>query len=287
MIINIVTVRSGWILQKIAQRIFDELTKLCDCTITHEPDPTADINFYVDVGNCYTRKTGGIDIGLFTHLDLDSVEALNASWLSLDHIFHMCKRYYNVFKDWYPASKMDVVFPGEISEGFALKKPCLGIFQRGGFVGKGEVFMQELSEQPIASNFSFLFVGSGWEPAVARLGHKGISVDNITDEDYEKYPDLYNKIDYLLVPSLWEGGPMSIIEASAKGIPIISSNVGWVGTDFIVDYIYEPNNMKQLTNILEDILAPLQKRRKRVEHLSYAYYAKKLLEVSERLSNEA
>jgi glycosyltransferase involved in cell wall biosynthesis len=143
--------------------------------------------------------------------------------------------------------------------------------------------MRQLSESPIASSFRFLFVGSGWDTVIDMFSRKGISVENITDEDYDSYPDLYNKIDYLLIPSLWEGGPMSVIEACAKGIPIISSNVGWVGTDFVVDHMYEPNNMEQLTNILQDIIRPLERRREIVEHLSYAYYAKKLHDVSQEL----
>tara|TARA_R110000796_G_scaffold195034_1_gene311494 strand:- start:7866 stop:8723 length:858 start_codon:yes stop_codon:yes gene_type:complete len=281
--INIVTVSSGWILQKIAQRIHNELQKLCEATISHEPNLFADVNFYVDVQNCYHHKTNTLDIGYFTHLDKNSVKAINTNWFSLDHIFHHGQRYYDVFKHWYPENKMSVVLPGEIPEGFTIKKPCLGIFQRGGFEGKGEYFMRQLSESPIASSFRFLFVGSGWDTVIDMFSRKGISVENITDEDYASYPDLYNKIDYLLIPSLWEGGPMSVIEACAKGIPIISSNVGWVGTDFVVDHMYEPNNMEQLTNILQDIIRPMQRRREIVEHVSYAYYAKKLHDVSQEL----
>jgi len=281
--INIVTVSSGWILQKIAQRIHNELQKLCEATISHEPNLFADVNFYVDVQNCYHHKTNTLDIGYFTHLDKNSVKAINTNWFSLDHIFHHGQRYYDVFKHWYPENKMSVVLPGEIPEGFTLKKPCLGIFQRGGFEGKGEYFMRQLCDNPIASSFRFLFVGSGWDTVIDMFSRKGISVENITDEDYDSYPDLYNKIDYLLIPSLWEGGPMSVIEACAKGIPIISSNVGWVGTDFVVDHMYEPNNMEQLTNILQDIIRPMQRRREIVEHLSYAYYAKKLHDVSKEL----
>jgi glycosyltransferase involved in cell wall biosynthesis len=284
--INTVTVSSGWILQKISERIHSELQKLCEATISHEPNLLADVNFYVDVQNCYHHKTNTIDIGYFTHLDQNSVRAINTNWFSLDHIFHHGQRYYDVFKNWYPEDKMSIVLPGEIPKGFALKKPCLGVFQRGSFEGKGEYFMQALSENPISSNFSFLFVGSGWDAVISQFNNKGISVENITNEDYAAYSDLYNKIDYLLIPSLWEGGPMAVIEAYAKGIPIISSNVGWVGTNFVVDHMYEPNNLSQLTTILEDIIYPIKKRRKQVEHLSYVHYAKKLVQVAEELCDE-
>jgi len=281
--INIVTVSSGWILQKIAERIFAKLKSLCECTLSHEPDLSADVNFYIDVTNCYGKKTQGIDIGYFTHLDHNDPRAINPNWFSLDYIFHHGQRYYNLFKSFYPQEKMKVVLPGEVPEGFTLKKPCLGIFQRGGHEGKGEYFMRELGEISVASKFSFLFVGSGWDAVIDQYVARGLTVENITNEEYENYSALYDKIDYLLIPSLWEGGPMSVIEACAKGIPIISSNVGWVGTDFVVDYMYEPDNMKQLTGILEELIRPLQKRRERVEHLSYASYAKQIHDVSQEL----
>ena len=66
--INIVTVSSGWILQKIAQRIHNELQKMCEATISHEPNLFADVNFYVDVQNCYHHKTNTLDRTTETHL---------------------------------------------------------------------------------------------------------------------------------------------------------------------------------------------------------------------------
>ena len=282
--INIVTVSSGWILQKIAEKIQEKLVLLCDSTLSHQPNLFADANFYLDIQNCYHHKTSTFDIGYFTHLHKDSVRSINPNWFSLDHIFHHGHRYFEVFKDFYPEEKMSVVLPGEIPKNFSIKKPCLGIFQRGGHEGKGHNFMKVLGGAAVAKSFQFLFVGGGWEEVVNQYTEQGIEVKYITDETYENYPTHYDNIDYLLIPSLWEGGPMSVIEAYAKGIPIISSNVGWVGTDFIVDYIYEPNNIKQLSTILNEILTPIMNRRKKVEHLKYANYAKRLYDTVKKLS---
>jgi len=284
--INIVTVSSGWILQKISERIHKELKHIVDSSLSRAPDLKADANFYVDIQNCYHQKTNTIDIGYFTHLHENSVRFLRPHWTTLDYIFHHGYRYYNIFKDFYPAEKMAVVLPGEIPEGFSLKKPTIGIFQRGEFEGKGYNFMQRMAEFDVMTDFKFLFVGKGWESVEQLYTFSGIEVKHVVDEDYSKYPIFYDTIDFLLVPSLWEGGPMAIIEAYAKGIPIISSNVGWVGTDIRVDYMFQPNNPDQLLSILHEIKRPLEERRKRVASLSYKNYAEKLVSTVKSLKDK-
>lgn len=42
----------------------------------------------------------------------------------------------------------------------------------------------------------------------------------------EDVPTLLNKVDCLVLPSLWEGLPMVILEAGAQAVPVISSPVG-------------------------------------------------------------
>ena len=76
---------------------------------------------------------------------------------------------------------------------------------------------------------------------------------------------------------------MSVIEASAMGIPIISSDVGWVGSDFEVDYIYEPNNHEQLISILNNIYTIIDSRRQRFSHINYKTYGNKLIKIIEGL----
>ena len=43
----------------------------------------------------------------------------------------------------------------------------------------------------------------------------------------ENRRDFYSKIDYLVVTSREEGGPMVVPEALAHGVPVIAPNVGW------------------------------------------------------------
>lgn len=56
----------------------------------------------------------------------------------------------------------------------------------------------------------------------------GIRIESTNgDLPDEKLPDFYRSIDYLLVTSELEGGPMCIKEAVAMGKPVITTRVGW------------------------------------------------------------
>lgn len=56
------------------------------------------------------------------------------------------------------------------------------------------------------------------------------SLPNFTyfdNEDYEKYPDLYNKIDIFISPSTLEGGPVPVLEAMLSNCFPIASKTGF------------------------------------------------------------
>lgn len=144
--------------------------------------------------------------------------------------------------------------------------------------------MQELARHPIAQHFKFLFVGGGWTDVIRELDSRQITVEHHDDANYQAYPGLYDRCDYLLIPSLWEGGPMSLIEAYAKGLPIISSDVGSV-PDFGVDYLYPTGNLEALAKILDSLLEPARQRRAKVESLSYKKYADDICALVERIKN--
>lgn len=278
------TVQSGWILQLIAQRITAESDGVMK--LSTAPRNDVDANFYIDVQNCFHRKTLVPDIGFFTHADRDDITTVNPTAFSLDYIVHMCERYFLAFAPHFPASKMEVIYPVEIDKRFNMKKRTIGIVQRGGFVGKGHDFMLDLARESIAKNFHFLFIGKGWDEVAKLMNLLGVSVTHIASEDYDSYPNLYDGIDYLLIPSLWEGGPMSYVEACATGTPIISGDVGFV-EDFGVDYPFQSGSMDSLVDVLGRIFAVDYERRARVESYSYRKYANRIIEIVRELRGEA
>jgi len=284
--INIVTVQSGWILQKIAQRIVDANKSECLFSLGTKSSNLVDANFYIDITNCYQRKSQVLDIGYFTHLHKNNLSSFQNHWGTLDFIVHQTNRYFKMFSKIYPVEKMKVIYPVGILPGFDLYKPVLGVFQRGGCEGKGENFLAALGECSIVRKYRFLFVGGGWEKIYRLFLDKGVDVEWIQSENYELYSSYYDRIDFLLIPSMWEGGPMCIVEALSKGIPIISSDVGWVNCDFRVEYSYTPGNVRELVGILNGIIAPLDRRRKQVENMSYAEYAAKLVSIVKSLKKK-
>lgn len=279
--VNVVTVNSGWILQKIAERIVSATPDNVTFTLSHSPRNDVDVNFYVDIQNCYSGKSKVKDVGFFTHLDHNSKDHLlkNKHWLTCDYIIHMNKKYYEIFSEFYPKEKMSVLKSIEIFPEFNLKKLKIGIVQRGGFEGKGHNFMIRMAEHDYMKNFEFVFCGNNWDEVINLFRSKNIQCTT-ADENYENYSKIYDSIDYLLIPSLWEGGPMSVPEALAKGVPIISSDVGWV-PEFDIEYLFKPNDEIGLLEILKKIREPLLKRRKKIEGYSMKKYTKDLIEILE------
>jgi len=292
--IGVVYVDSGWILQTIA-------TKMCEAderfvpiplkaSLSSSGIPACDAYYYVDVQGCWRVEfraafPGVKHVGFFTHLDKDSSKSFRPGWDQLNGIVHMCKRYQKVFEKqgWYRSEQMTVLYPSQVSDRFELRPLRLGICQRGGFLGKGDPFLFDaLSFLPraIRENIFLRIKGTGWETTWESRGITDIRVMFDEDETSQSYPAFYNEIDYLLVPSLWEGGPVAVSEALACGIPIIAADVGWV-PDFIHDgidgcFIYCAGDASKLREIVTAIVARSVRLRARVDHLSWSEYANKL-----------
>jgi len=285
--INVVTVQGNWILRKIAERIVDNAPDEVDMFLSRTPMANEN-NLYVDVTNCFYGRTGGVDVGLFTHVHENDRIHIKDRWFTLDHIIHMSSRSRQLFCEdprfykYMPA--MSVKMPGEIPPGFNYQKPTVGIFQRGKYEGKGYNLILRLIDEPIALDFNWVFAGNDWETPVKRLGGK-TNVSSLEDMNLkwpQDYKSLYDKVDIVLIPSKWEGGPMALIEAAALGKTIISSRVGWSGVEIPVDHLFTPGNEKELIAILEKLVRTKKRARRIVEKLSYAEYAAHVVGVFRR-----
>jgi|GEM_PF-580117 len=288
--INIVTVNTGWILQKIAEKTINTLQKQgVNTTLSLTPKQNCDANLYFDVSNCFHSKSSVYDIGFFTHLDQNSMDNLNPVWLHLDFIIHMSKRYLDKFTKSYPAERMKIIRPGEIEKPFQkIKKIKIGVIQRGEHVGKGREFMLNLFSQDdflIKKWLHFVFVGKGWKPIVNYYKKIGIEADFFIDENHKNHIKYYQTLDFLLIPSLWEGGPMNIVDAYSQSVPIISSKVGWVDEFSADNLLFEPNNKESLLKILKNIIEVREKRRLIAENFSYNKFSFELIKVLSDLKN--
>jgi len=268
--VNVVTVRSGWILQKIAERIVEagEKSHFYDWSLSHNPHPHADVNFYCDIQNCYQGPVGSSKhIGLFTHVHANDPTTVQQNVTSLDFIFHMAPRYMVMFNKQfnYPNERMDIMVPYEPR--WEPRRLRIGIFQRGKFEGKGFNFIYKfIQEHPdVCEKFEWFFMGDGWRPVVNLMDDNNIRAHITSDAKLqypEGYEEAYSAMDYVLIPSLWEGGPIAALEAAASGVPLISSNVGWA--DSWADYLFKPNDLVDLRRILHKISSQRYRKSKKL-----------------------
>ena len=112
-----------------------------------------------------------------------------------------------------------------------------------------------------------------------------VSIDD--NERPKSYEGFYEAIDYLLIPSLYEGGPMALQEALACGVPVIAADVGFV-PDFLREWdsgapivapgcvIFPAGNHEAMANAIESRVRDRLELRRRVEHLSWKSYAEKV-----------
>mgnify|MGYP001573395053 CR=1 FL=1 len=321
--IAVVHPASGWILSRLSEELCAAAPETFFMALKPSPDRLHfprpfDAIFYVDVQNCWGSLMrdlypNAIHVGFFTHLDQDSDNAFRPDWSKLDGVVHMARRYYDRFLQagWYPAERMAVIPPGQVVDRFPLRPLRLGVCQRGGFPGKGDPFLFEaLAELPIQFRrcVHVIIKGSGWKPSLERSNTPPASsrpgwasvmmpfrVEIDEDESPNGYQDFYGKIDYLLIPSLWEGGPMALLEALACGVPVIAADVGWVpemiggGAQHVVRgsfvgnikrgtccWTYPPGDGNSLRYIISELVQERLDRRAQVEGLSWKSYAEKL-----------
>jgi glycosyltransferase involved in cell wall biosynthesis len=290
--INIVTVSSGWILQKIAERMMtNNHNPNVNITVTHAPSSTADVNYYADLQNCYFGYKTKCDIAYVTHADMNSKDWLlnlfrSRDAFNLNGIVSMNKRYTDMIAEiGYNKDKLITITPGQTYDTFPLKETTIGIVSRGGYEGYGQYFMEKLLSTYHFKNYKIKILGNGWDSLKPIANANNIKLELLPDSDYSIYPQFYHSIDYLLIPGLWTAGPMSMQEALSCGVPIIGANVGFVNYEFNADYVFEPNNVGELISILEELIKPKLNRRAQVENMTWEKYTNAIIEFITKIKN--
>jgi glycosyltransferase involved in cell wall biosynthesis len=91
---------------------------------------------------------------------------------------------------------------------------------------KGEVLLYEIMHRIDPERFSFFFVGQGRHEDANIARNAGFDVTVFEYLPYPLYPKVYEKIDFLLMVSNFEGGPANLPEAVSSGTPIIGTRIG-------------------------------------------------------------
>lgn len=114
---------------------------------------------------------------------------------------------------------------------------------------KGEAYLLELMKKIDNRKFSFLFVGKYRQVDFEIAKELGFEAEFFPKIPYKIFQEIYNNIDFLLMISLFEGGPANIPEAMATATPIISSKIA-MSRDLIQDKV---NGLFISGNINEDL----------------------------------
>jgi glycosyltransferase involved in cell wall biosynthesis len=105
----------------------------------------------------------------------------------------------------------------------------------------------------------FLVVGDGelkaeleQQAAVGGLSERIVFAGSRTD-----IPDVLAAMDVFVMPSLWEGGPITVLEAMAMARPVVATRVGMV-PEVLIDgengFIVQPGDTDALINTVRRLL---------------------------------
>ena len=137
-------------------------------------------------------------------------------------------------------------------------------------------------------NCELIIAGSGkdYEELTKRVGNNS-SITVVGHVQGKDKIDLYKKSLIYCLPSYTEGLPVSVLEAMAFGLPVITTDIGGL-KDFFQDekmgYFVKPKDVKQLSEKLELLLLDLDKIVE-VGRYNFYYANEKLLDtvVAERM----
>ncbi|MFC1967375.1 glycosyltransferase family 4 protein [Chloroflexota bacterium] len=120
--------------------------------------------------------------------------------------------------------------------GLPRNKVIIGSFQKDG-VGWGEgiepkwikgpdVFLEVMRKLKEKHDLFVLLTGPARGYVKKGLNMLNIPYKHFYLKDYRRMPDFYHALDLYLVTSREEGGPRSVLEAMASGVPLVSTRVG-------------------------------------------------------------
>ena len=220
---------SGWIIEKMAKTLADQIPHVL---YGLEENENADLVYHIPYLT-YQGSSNVRRIGYFTHMEQDDVRRRNFLSAAAAFEHRVCQS--NKTADILISNgfdKISIISPGVDLQAFT-PELRIGVVGRTYDSGrKGEELVRSVMS---LSGITWKFTGKGW-PGEPKL---------LADSEM---PDFYRSVDYILVPSLNEGGPMCVLEALACGLPVIAPDVGWVSE--FPHIPYETGDPESLRHVL-------------------------------------
>jgi len=277
MIVNIIYPKDGWYLQYTAEQLIKRLdaneqnrapTKkikhlfsrkepfitTTKCELLHNQRKT--INYYVNYV-LFKNKTSDIDVGHFTHIEPNGLFDQIAK--QVDYSICMSEKYVTHLKE-NGINNCCCITPG--IDPFFKPKLVLGWFGRFSSYGyrKGKDLFKKVQQLDF------------------------VDLKQYSNLPRKELPKAYNKCDYILVTSRYEGGPMCILEGIACGKKIICPlDVGFANEFKKAIVPYQNSNWTSLLYTLTHLYKEKQTIASLVEKFTWDEYARKHIELFKKL----
>lgn len=263
--VNIVVADRGWILERLARAISERFDYV---TVSDNAIKNCHLQYYLNYSS-WTRRVSPVEVAYFTHVESD--DGAQRKFFEVAKQVDYCVCHSEIYEKQLRDRGIDNVVT--ISPGIDLDlfKPIvkIGVVGRTYATGrKGEALVEAMLD---IDGLEWHFTGHGW-PRPAR------------DVPPEAMPAFYNEMDYILVPSLYEGGPMAVAEAVACGTPVIAPPIGWVGA--FPHREYKTGDPADLRRVLEEVVAERYTDRPPLALRSWAGWAEAHDQLFRRLLQE-
>jgi len=235
--VNIKVQPDAWVLEKMALR----LVKISEVRLSDQINNHAKLNYFFNYFQY--EETDTPTAAFFTHIEERSPKVADVWWQTVEAVdvcVFMSEMYRQTVKDRFPQKSCVLISPGVDFHSFRPRKLRIGIIGRAyaetGRKGEG-LLHRVVADHP---EIEWVVTGKSW----------GLESFHVGDEEL---PNLYRSLDYVLITSAYEGGPMSAIEALASGVPVISPDIGWMPE--LPHIPYEVGNFEDLSTILRSLSA--------------------------------
>lgn len=281
--INIIIKDNGWILEKFANSLCDELNKLgCNAKVSNDYDKSCDINHYCGASFCdvSNNKTTFMITHVDTAYKLETIKRqTNNGALGICMSEETKNR---LVAAGVVPNRVCYISPAQ--DGLLKpKKITLGFTHRVyGDNRKRESMIVDVCKKVNASHFKIVIMGSGWEEIVKQLVELGVEVDYYSDFDKTKYNALFDEMDYYCYFGFDEGS-MGFLDAIASGTKTIVTPQGY-HLDSGCGIDYPVRTIQDIVDALNSIDSSREKYYKFLDTWTWENFAKKHLQLWEYMT---
>jgi hypothetical protein len=200
-LVQVIGPTDNWVLERLARRLADKLPYGTFVPWKPRPCAATRIAYYVNYA-LYDGPSGLLDVAFFTHNDETH------QFLERARRVDFCICMSRLYADWLTSQGVPNVAHVRMGFDYYRYRPhlVLGVIGRLDHPRKGRPLVERLSQLPFV---------------------KIVTTDGRIPE--EELRDIYQQIDYVLIPATVEGGPLCLLEGLAMGKPILApEGVGMV-----------------------------------------------------------